>query len=742
MKYFWKIQYVVIYVHILSNLCFSNQLVFSHSVYPINLHIIHHDCMIFKFEARADVFSQEIINQNKDVLYNSLNTFLEFKLSELSNFTHLASAYFNAMNDHRRFTQNCSIHLHYFNSNQPVAKSGDLRYQFLTKIIIPLETVFGNRAKIILPFSYPKFVYLILYDKVINLNRGNINDLPLPLHGLLKNLYKTWQYKTVYYSIINNELYAICIHCRASGHLNKEVVHKVGATIIKDANSLLALWQDLNNNCNGLEVANNIFNIPKELYNKYCNRINQLSEHLALPETCLANEIMHKLNLTFVARPTDDSIEMFQFVFEISYDTLINREFIIKKTNPGLHMSSYCKVRSAFRLGFYAHINFTSYNLTAALLPPVQIQTFAYLLLISFTLCLALQLLWMNSIATNKDWNCTDCSGMFYGLAIVLNQYNSRLWERARSNQRFFSVVYGSWLIIVFFICMHYSSVLTSYLTKSPSIKTPCDLNELIFDEKWKHIPIISTSHVIDSSTKAFYLRHQILVNSRQSRDTKDVNFLFDKIYSELNKRLVELESFEQGILFHKLTYGIPVDYAKLNENDSITIVHLENFLVQGLFAIIDYESDLVLKEILAKRSGLYTASQYSRETGIEETGRTIAFQKRFPGEVVNFVLAWLDNTGVYQKIQQDCLAGQLEKQKQNWDRSNEDTYSFPNKQVEHINFEIVWKLFMYLLYIYSFILVFWCLEFLSHCCKKLKYVSNLLRMIIKILCGFQNNAE
>jgi len=195
--------------------------------------------------------------------------------------------------------------------------------------------------------------------------------------------------------------------------------------------------------------------------------------------------------------------------------------------------------------------------------------------------------------------------------------------------------------------------------------------------------------------------------------------------------------------LFKKLTYGIPVDYAKLNENDS-SIVQLEGFLVHGLFAFIDYESDLVLKERIAKRSGLYAkidASHYSRETGIEETGRTLAFQKRFPGEVVHFILGWLDNTGVYQKLQKDTLAGQLEKEKQNWDRSNRDTSVFPGKKVKHINFEIVWKLFVYILYIYSFISVFWCLEFLWYCCKKC-YVSNLFMTIIKILCDFQNSGE
>jgi len=131
----------------------------------------------------------------------------------------------------------------------------------------------------------------------------------------------------------------------------------------------------------------------------------------------------------------------------------------------------------------------------------------------------------------------------------------------------------------------------------------------------------------------------------------------------------------------------------------------------------------LVLKERLASRSRLYTkidAVHYSRETGIEETGRTLAFQKRFPGEVVNFILAWLDNTGVYQKLQKDSLAGQLEREKQNWDRSNKNhNNTFPNKNGEQINFEIVWKLFTYILYIYTFILFFWCLELLSYCCKK-----------------------
>jgi len=334
---------------------------------------------------------------------------------------------------------------------------------------------------------------------------------------------------------------------------------------------------------------------------------------------------------------------------------------------------------------------------------------------------------------------------MFYGFAVVLNQYNPQQWERARASQRFFSVVYGCWLIIVFFIGMHFSSVLTSYLTKAPDVEVPTDLNELIFNEKWKHIPVISTSQVMDSRVKAFFLRYQILRNTMQhvrNEALRYENFLFDKVYPELDKRLIELENFAQFILFQKLTYGIPVDYAKRNENDS-SILQLKDFIVQGLFAIIDYESDLVLKEILAKKSGLYAkidAAHYSRETGIEETGKTIAFQKRFPGEVINLILAWLDNTGVYQKLQKDSLAGQHEKEKQNWDKSNKyHNNSFSNKNGEQINFEIVWKLFTYILYIYLFIFVLWVIESLWYCCKKC-YISNLFMMNIKILCDCQNN--
>jgi len=139
---------------------------------------------------------------------------------------------------------------------------------------------------------------------------------------------------------------------------------------------------------------------------------------------------------------------------------------------------------------------------------------------------------------------------MFYGFAIVLNQYNPQIWERARSSQRFFSVFYGSWCIIVFFSILHYSSVLTSYLTKAPSVEVPTDLEELILNEKWKHIPIISTSYLLDSKAKGYYLRHQILINSMLYRGKRYENFLFDKMYPELNKRLIELEYFSKVFCF------------------------------------------------------------------------------------------------------------------------------------------------------------------------------------------------
>jgi len=538
MKYFWKIKYVATCVQMLSNLCFSC---------AGSLHSVHNRCMILTFEDRAELFSQKIRSQrDQKVLSQSFNTFVKFKLFELSNFTHLTLAYFSVMNDHRRFTQNCSVHFHYMNLNETVTAENNPRYRFLTTIIIPLESKFSNNADIVLPLSYPQFVYFILNeDEVANLHRVNAKDILL--HRLSKNLYQTWQYKTVYYSIINHELYAICIHCYKSGYLNQQMYHKVGVANTKDADSLIKLWRELNYNLNGLEVAHDWFLLPKNLYNYFCNRRNKLLEYYDYPEICVVNEILQKLNLTFVARSTsEDSINRFCFVFEVLYDTLFNRGEIRKKRTPGHHMSAYCKIHSSFRLGFFAHINSTSYNLTASLLTlqPIQIQTLAYILLISFAICLALQFLWRNSIANEKS--CKDCacncSGMFYGLAVVLNQYNPQQWERARSNQRFFSVVYGSWLIIVFFICMHFSSALTSYLTKAPSVDIPDDFNELIFNEKWKHVPIISTSHVLQSRTKTFYLRHQILQNSMKHIDKKYENFLFDKIYPELNKRLIELE--------------------------------------------------------------------------------------------------------------------------------------------------------------------------------------------------------
>jgi len=85
-------------------------------------------------------------------------------------------------------------------------------------------------------------------------------------------------------------------------------------------------------------------------------------------------------------------------------------------------------------------------------------------------------------------------NSLTYSLNGLLGQFNGEFWNNTRLKCKYFFVSYSSWLILIIFLFQHYSAVFTSYLTKVPSPSLPYDLKHLVMNEKWKDIPIFSTS--------------------------------------------------------------------------------------------------------------------------------------------------------------------------------------------------------------------------------------------------------
>jgi len=79
------------------------------------------------------------------------------------------------------------------------------------------------QGKMTLLYSYPNFVYF--YWKSNGLFKKNARSINY--RYFINKLHLTFNYKAIYYGIINEEVYAICIHCYFRTRDYRQIYHKL-----------------------------------------------------------------------------------------------------------------------------------------------------------------------------------------------------------------------------------------------------------------------------------------------------------------------------------------------------------------------------------------------------------------------------------------------------------------------------------------------------------------------------------
>jgi len=213
------------------------------------------------------------------------------------------------------------------------------------------------------------------------------------------------------------------------------------------------------------------------------------------------------------------------------------------------------------------------------------------------------------------------------------------------------------------------------------------------------------------------YLRNQILEFHVNDRSTKGKTYLSDTFYLKLYERLVELEPLPsldyQEIVFHKLTSGSPIKTLVKRENGSTT--EKSEIILKGPFAFVNFEEDLHKFDNFAATSGYYVdigKVLYKSETSIEGTGQIFFSQLRFPGELIQNLLAWIDNAGIYHKYQKDENTFNRARSRRVWrDMVNLEQNQLHTHHPDLVNFQVLCRMMKVTCIFYAVALVVLLLE-------------------------------
>jgi hypothetical protein len=254
-------------------------------------------------------------------------------------------------------------------------------------------------------------------------------------------------------------------------------------------------------------------------------------------------------------------------------------------------------------------------------------------------------------------------------LASIVNQGTLSLFDRKSvssiSKSTGISVI--CWSLGIMIISSIYSGEFVSFLTVKPDQNLPPNLKELVLDKKWSSIPVLSTASHISSSS--FGLRHQILNQGIRLYNTNNESILkrYRDLYNALYVRLWEPANYlYTGKFLFNITFGHPTLMQQINLTESMTERPNEFRYfpwcrkMPETFTVIDFPVGIRVYKEIAATFGVYedpsVTKRFEGPTILEEFNVMSRNQANWLGEPFYRVAAWLDNTGIHGKWEQEYM--------------------------------------------------------------------------------------